>query len=66
MLKKCKEHLNPGYVWAPYIIATSAPEILESSFNPKIKSRYGVYGVIETIQQKRSKKIRNILENVNV
>jgi hypothetical protein len=64
MLKKCKEHLNPGYVWAPYIIATSAPEILESSFNPKIKSRYGVG--IETIQQKRSKKIRNILENVNV
>jgi hypothetical protein len=59
--KKGKD-INPGYVWVPYIIENK-PVLIDSNFNPSssIKNRYGV---VETVPQKRSKKIKKILENV--
>jgi len=61
--KKGKDIINPGYVWVPYIIENK-PVLIDSNFNPSssIKNRYG--GVVETVPQKRSKKIKKILENV--
>jgi hypothetical protein len=56
--KKGKD-IEPGYIWVPYIIMDS-PVTIDSNFNTSsIKSRYGV---VETVPQKRSKKIKNILE----
>jgi hypothetical protein len=48
--------IEPGYVWAPYILAESKPVVKMS-----LRSRYGV---TETKPQKRSRKIKSILENV--
>jgi len=57
--KKTKS-IEPGYIWLPYIIMVS-PVTIDSSFtSSSIKSRYGV---LETKQQRRSKKIKKILEN---
>jgi hypothetical protein len=58
--KKGKD-IEPGYVWVPYIIKESDPILVDSNFNPKMSlSRYGV---TETKQQRRSKKIKKVLEN---
>ena len=61
---KSKQHLNPGYVFAPYILKETIPILVDSNFSPfsKISSRYGV---VETIPQKRCRKIKSILKNVN-
>jgi len=54
--------IEPGYVCVPYIILESKTVVMDSNFSPKmsLKSRYGV---LETKQQKRSKKIKKVLEN---
>jgi hypothetical protein len=60
LIGKKTKSIEPGYVWVPYIIQ-DLPVIIDSGFNSSssIKSRYGV---AETVPQKRSKKIKNILE----
>ena len=59
--RKSKENLNPGYVWAPYIIKESTPILVDGDFSPfsPILNRYG--GI--SIPQKRCRKIKSILEN---
>jgi len=62
LIGKKGKGIEPGYVWAPYIIKESEPIVIDSNFNPKsvLKSRYGI---LETKQQRRSKKIKKVLEN---
>jgi len=55
--------IEPGYVWVPYILAESKPVVMDSNFSPKMSLR-SRYGVTETKPQKRSRKIKSILENV--
>ena len=54
MIGKKEKGLDPGYVWAPYIISYATPIV---SYNPFGKSRFH-----ESIQEKRSKKIKKLLE----
>ena len=60
LIGKKGSNLNPGYVWAPYIIVNK-PAIVESNFNPamSISSRYSSI-IINT----KIKKIKKILENI--
>ena len=60
LIGKKGSNLNPGYVWAPYIIVDK-PAIVESNFNPamSISSRYS-----STIINPKIKKIKKILENI--
>ena len=62
---------NQGLVWAPYIIQTAPPAIVESSFAPRmaLKSRYSVAQVSSNFYMdiwmknwKRKSKIENIYE----
>ncbi len=55
--------IEPGYVWVPYIILESKTVVMDSNFSPKMSLR-SRYGVTETKPQKRSRKIKSILENV--
>ena len=55
--------IEPGYVWVPYIILESKTVVMDSNFSPKMSLR-SRYGVTETNPQKRSRKIKSILENV--
>ena len=55
--------IEPGYVWVPYIILESKTVVVDSNFSPKMSLR-SRYGVTETKPQKRSRKIKSILENV--
>jgi len=50
--------IEPGYIWAPYILAESKPVVVDG-YNLYKKSRF-----YESIPQKRSRKIKSILENV--
>jgi len=59
--KKGKD-IEPGYVWVPYILE-SKTVVVDSNFSPKMSLR-SRYGVTETKPQKRSRKIKSILENV--
>lgn len=56
---------NPGIVWLPYTIQTIAATY-SSNFNPSksITSRYSTV-IIETKNEKRKRKIRNILKEEN-
>lgn len=56
-----KSDKNSGYVWCPYIIHSSTT-IVEEKFNPNqfIKSRYSN---LESITQKRIRKIKSLLNN---
>jgi hypothetical protein len=56
---------NPGIVWLPYTIQTMAATC-SSSFNPSssITSRYSTV-IIEAKNEKRKRKIRNILKEEN-
>jgi len=54
--------IEPGYVWVPYILE-SKTVVVDSNFSPKMSLR-SRYGVTETKPQKRSRKIKSILENV--
>ena len=56
---------NPGIVWLPYTIQTMAATY-SSSFNPSksITSRYSTV-IIEAKNEKRKRKIRNILKEEN-
>ena len=54
--------IEPGYVWVPYILE-SKPVVMDSNFSSKMSLR-SRYGVTETKPQKRSIKIKSILENV--
>jgi hypothetical protein len=54
--------IEPGYVWVPYILE-SKTVVMDSNFSPKMSLR-SRYGVTETKPQKRSRKIKSILENV--
>ena len=56
---------NPGIVWLPYPIQTMAATC-SSSFNPSssITSRYST-AIIEAKNEKRKRKIRNILKEEN-
>jgi hypothetical protein len=60
LIGKKGNNLNPGYVWAPYIIVDK-PAIVESNFNPaiSISSRYS-----STKINPKIKKIKKILENI--
>ena len=60
LIGKKGSNLNPGYVWAPYIMVDK-PAIVESNFNPamSISSRYSSI-IINT----KIKKIKKILENI--
>ena len=60
LIGKKGSNLNPGYVWAPYIIVDK-PAIVESNLNPamSISSRYS-----STIINPKIKKIKKILENI--
>ena len=60
LIGKKGSNLNPGYVWAPYIIVNK-PAIVESNFNPamSISSRYSSTNINPKI-----KKIKKILENI--
>jgi len=53
---------NPGIVWLPYTIQTMAATY-SSNFNPSktITSRYSTV-IIEAKNEKRKRKIRNILK----
>lgn len=55
--------IEPGYIWVPYIISSSKTVVMDSNFSPKMSLR-SRYGVTETKPQKRSRKIKSILENV--
>lgn len=63
LIGKKSSSINQGYVFAPYILIESIPIDVGSNFNPK-SLRSSRYGIIETKQQKRSRKIKSILENV--
>lgn len=60
---------NPGYIFSPYIISTTVSTISSSGFTPnnRISSRYSkavsgnYYGIIITKNQRRIKKIKNLL-----
>ena len=60
LIGKKGSNLNPGYVWAPYIIVDK-PAIIESNFNPamSISSTYS-----STMINPKIKKIKKILENI--
>ena len=60
LIGKKGSNLNPGYVWAPYIMVDK-PAIVESNFNPamSISSRYS-----STMINPKIKKIKKILENI--
>ena len=60
LIGKKGSNLNPGYVWAPYIMVDK-PAIVESNFNPamSISSRYS-----SIIINPKIKKIKKILENI--
>jgi hypothetical protein len=60
LIGKKGNNLNPGYVWAPYLIVDK-PAIVESNFNPamSISSRYS-----STMINPKIKKIKKILENI--
>ena len=64
LIGKKGSNLNPGYVWAPYIIVDN-PVILDSNFNPamSISSRYSSTN-IQTMINPKIKKIKKILENI--
>ena len=64
LIGKKGSNLNPGYVWAPYIIVDK-PVIVESNFNPvmSISSRYSST-MIQTMINPKIKKIKKILENI--
>jgi hypothetical protein len=64
LIGKKGNNLNPGYVWAPYIIVDK-PAIVESNFNPamSISSRYSSTN-IQTMVNPKIKKIKKILENI--
>ena len=53
-----KKGNNPGIVFAPYIIQTTTPAIIESNFSPKmtLKSRYST----ATKNWKRKSRIEKI------
>ena len=57
IIGKKEKGLDPGYVWAPYIITYDTHIV---SYNRFGKSRFH-----ESIQEKRSKKIKKILEYAN-
>ena len=59
LIGKKGSNLNPGYVWAPYIIVDK-PAIV-SNFNPSISisSRYS-----STMINPKIKKIKKILDNI--
>ena len=64
---------NPGYIYAPYIIATTTPEVVDSSFSPKrtLKSRYSTvvsgsfYGLFVSKRTNRMSKIEKVFEIKN-
>ena len=60
LIGKKGSNLNPGYVWAPYIIVDN-PVILDSNFSPKmsLSNRYS-----STMVNPKIKKIKKILENI--
>jgi hypothetical protein len=62
LIGKKTKNIEPGYVWVPYIIEESVPIVVDSNFNPSLSLK-NRYGVLETKQQRRSKKIKKILEN---
>ena len=64
LIGKKGSNLNPGYVWAPYIMVDK-PAIVESNFNPSISisSRYSSTN-IQTMINTKIKKIKKILENI--
>jgi hypothetical protein len=55
--------IESGYVWVPYIILESKTVVMDSNFSPKMSLR-SRYGVTETKPQKRSRKIKSILERI--
>ena len=60
LIGKKGSNLNPGYIFAPYIIVDK-PAIVESNFNPaiSISSRYS-----STMINPKIKKIKKILDNI--
>ena len=54
IIGKKEKGLDPGYVWSPYIISYATPIV---SYYPFGKSRFH-----ESIQEKRYKKIKKLLE----
>ena len=53
---------NPGIVFAPYIIQTTTPAIIESNFSPRmtLKSRYSTTTVNNWRRKSRIEKIYKI------
>ena len=62
LIGKKGKNIEPGYVWVPYIIEESVPIVVDSNFNPSLSLK-NRYGVLETKKERRSKKIKKILEN---
>ena len=63
LIGKKGSNLNPGYVWAPYIMVDK-PAIVESNFNPamSISSRYSSIIINTKIKKiKKSSRISRIL-----
>jgi hypothetical protein len=61
LIGKKANNLNPGYVFAPYIMVDNIPEVLDSNFSPKkiISSRYST-----PIVNPKIDKIKKILEKI--
>jgi hypothetical protein len=61
LIGKKGNNLNPGYVFAPYIMVDNISEVLDSNFSPKkiISSRYST-----PIVNPKIDKIKKILEKI--
>jgi hypothetical protein len=61
LIGKKGNNLNPGYVFAPYIMVDNISEVIDSNFSPKkvISSRYS-----SPYEHPKIKKIKKILENI--
>ena len=61
LIGKKGNNLNPGYVFAPYLMVDNISEVIDSNFNPKkvISSRYS-----KPIVNPKIDKIKKILEKI--
>ena len=66
LIGKKGNNLNPGYVFAPYIMVDNISEVLDSNFSPKkiISSRYS--SVIINPKIDKIKKILKKIEDLNL